>query len=377
VIGQALLIAVSLGLGLACAVLAVLVAAARLGRLMAGAAREARLAPHREALLVLAAGGDEDGAATALRTVSKRDWPVVRDQVVALLGKVRGDPADELARLLDERGEFRRARAAVRSRRAITRARAAWLLGLARQPQDVTLLLPLLADRSAGVRGAAARSLGSIGDPVAAAALFEAVQPVGGRPGIPAALAAETLIGFGAGAVPAVAGALAAADATVRAVAAMVAAELALAAMAPQLRSLLSSDPVLEVRVPVVRALGVAGGAEDIAGLAAQTSATQPPVVRRAAVQALGELGHPDAAPVLAGLLPDQDVRLTQNAGDALVEIGPPGLRELLRASEGNDQAARVAAGSLAVAWLRGRVQLPDGVPLPGALTAARGGSPR
>jgi HEAT repeat protein len=374
VISQSLLTAVGLGLGLACVALAVLVAAARAGRLATESAREARLAPHRGALLVIAAGSDEDGVAAArLRTVSRRDWPAVRDLAVALLGKVRGEPADDLARLLDERGEFRRARLAVRSRRAIARARAAWLLGLARQPENAALLLPLLADRSADVRRAAARSRGSLGDPVAAAALLEAVKPVRGQPGIPVTVAAEALIGFGAGAVPAVAGALAASDATVRAVAAMVAAEEALSALAPQLRALLASDPVLEVRVPVARALGVAGGAEDIAGLAAQTAATQPPAMRRAAVLALGELGHPDAVPGLAALLPDPDVRLAQYAGDALVRIGTPGLREVLRAAAGSGRAARVAAGSLAIARLQDRLPLPAGVPL----LADKDGNPR
>jgi HEAT repeat protein len=218
------------------------------------------------------------------------------------------------------------------------------------------LLLPLLADRSAEVRLAAARSLGSLGDPVAAAALLEAVKPVRGRPGVPVAVVAEALVGFGTGAVPAVTRALAADDATVRAAAATVAAEEALSAAAPQLRSMLASEPVLEVRVSVVRALGVAGGAEDVAGLAAGTASGQPAAMRRAAAQALGELGHPGAAPVLAGLLRDHDVRLAQYAGDALVRIGPPGVEELLHATAGTGPAARVAAGSLAVARLQGKI---------------------
>ena len=83
----------------------------------------------------------------------------------------------------------------------------------------------------------AARSLGSAGDPVAAAALFEALGPAHGHPGIPAAVAAEALLSFGVGAVPAVLRRLPAGDVTPRAVAAMVAAEGALSAAAPQLRS--------------------------------------------------------------------------------------------------------------------------------------------
>lgn len=364
-ITSSLLLVASLALGLISGVLAVIVIVARVARFAAGSAREARLAPHRLTLLAIAAGGDEDGEAAArLRAVNGRDWPVVRGLAVSLLGKVRGEPAEELARLLDARGEFGRARSALRSRRAIARERAAWLLGFSRRPENAVLLLPLLTDRSAAVRLAAARSLGSLGDPAAAAPLLAAVQPVRGRPGIPAAVAAEALLSFGTGAVTAVRSGLAASDPTVRAVAAMVAAEEALSAVAPQLRCLLADDPVLEVRVPVARALGVAGGPEDVAGLAAQTAITQPPAMRRAAAQALGELGHPGATLVLAGLLPDHDVRLARYAGDALVRIGPAGVQELLRALPGSCQAARVAAGSLAMARLRGSISLPAGVPL-------------
>ena len=364
-ITSSVLIVAGLALGLASVALALVVVVARVARFAAGSAREARLAPHRPALLAVAAGGDEDGAQAArLRAVSGRDWPTVRALAVALLGKVRGEPADELARLLDARGEFRRARSAVRSRRAIVRERAAWVLGLARQQEDAVLLLPLLADRSDDVRLAAARSLGWLGDPVAAAPLLAAVRPVRGQPGIPVAVAAEALLSFGTGAVPAVSSGLADGDPTVRAVAAMVAAEEALSTVAPQLRSLLADDPVLEVRVPVARALGVVGGPEDVPGLAAQTAATQPPAMRRAAAQALGELGDPGAAPILAGLLADPDVRLAQSAGDALVRMGPHGARELLYASAGTGPAARAAARSLGMARLRGNMTLPVGVPL-------------
>jgi HEAT repeat protein len=355
VIGPSMLVAADLGIGLACVALAMMVAVIKLARMAAGSSRRARVARYRDALLSLAAGGEEDGGASAaLRDVRERDWRAVRHVVVALLGKVRGDTAETLVRLLESRGEFERARPALRSRLALRRARAAYLLGLARQPRDVGSLLPLLADRSAEVRLVAARSLGAIGDPAAAPALFAALATVHGQPGVPAAVAAEALLSLGPGVVPAVIQALGASDVTERAAATMVAAEGALSATAPRLRMLLAGEPELEIRISAARALGVVGGAEDVAALTALTGAAQPAALRRAAVQALGELGHPDAAPVLAGLLADRDIRLAQHSGDALIRLGPPGVRALLQAASGTrDPAAQAAAGSLAIARLR------------------------
>src|SRR5579864_7528541 len=165
--------------------MAVVVVVVKLARAAAESSREARVAPYRDAVLAIAADGDEDDTAGAvLRGIRDRNWRAVRDVVVGMLGTVRGDTAVPLVHLLDARGEFGRARSALRSRVALRRARGAYLLGLARQQSDVGLLLPLLADRSAEVRLVATRSLGLVGDPSAATALFEALGPVHGHPGI-------------------------------------------------------------------------------------------------------------------------------------------------------------------------------------------------
>jgi HEAT repeat protein len=370
VIGLPLLVTADLGIGLACIALAVLVVVVKLIRKVAASSREARVAPFRDTVLNIAAGGDaDDPASVRLRAIREPDWRPVRDVVVALLSKVRGDTALSLVQILDTRGEFERARAALRSRLAVRRARGAYVLGLARQQPDVGLLLPLLADRAAEVRLVAARSLGSLGDPAAAAALFDALGPVRGQPGIPTAVAAEALLNFGAGASAAVIRALAAEDATQRAVATMVAAESALSAAAPRLRQLLASDPRPDIQISAIMALGAVGGADDVAALAAHTVTGRRTEVRRAAVQALGQLGHPNAAPVLSELLSDPDIRLAQYSGDALVQLGPTGVRALLRAADGSPPAARVAAGSLALARQRGAPQL-TGVTLTGVTLA-------
>ncbi|MGH3201609.1 MAG: HEAT repeat domain-containing protein [Streptosporangiaceae bacterium] len=375
-IGPSLVVSADLGIGLACAVMAVVVVAVKLARAVARSSREARVAPYREAMLAIAADADEDGTGRAmLRGIQDRDWRAVRELVVALLSKVRGDTALPLVSLLDARGEFEQARSALCSRLALRRARGAYLLGLARQQQDVALLLPLLADRSAEVRLVATRSLGSVGDPIAATALFDALGRARGHLGIPIAAAAEALLNFGAGAVPAVLQALAADDATQRAAATMVAAEGALSAAAPLLRQLVAGDPELNIRISAVSALGAVGGADDVAELAALTAAGQPTELRRAAVQALGELGHPDAAPVLSGLLPDPDVRLGQHSGDALVRLGPAGVRALLHAAAEPGPAARVAAGSLVIARL-GKDPRVTGDQLPGQRGGQLAGEP-
>jgi hypothetical protein len=386
VISPSLILAADLGLGLSSVVMAVVVAVVKLARAAAESSRQARVAPYRDAVLGIAADGDEDETASAtLRGIRDRDWRAVRDVVVGMLGTVRGDTAVSLVRLLDARGEFERARSALRSRVALRRARGAYLLGLARQQSDVGLLLPLLADRSAEVRLVAARSLGSLGDPAAATALFEALGPVHGHPGIPSTAAAEALLNFGTGAMPAVIAALSADDVTQREVATLVAAEGALSAAAPHLRSLLAGDPELDVRISAARALGAVGGPDDVSALAAFTESARSTELRRAAVQALGELGHPDAAPVLTWLLSDPDVRLAQHSGDALVQLGPAGVQALLQAADG--PAGRVAAGSLAIARLRkvpqvASVELPGprGEPAarePGRQPAGEPGSPR
>jgi hypothetical protein len=66
---------------------------------------------------------------------------------------------------------------------------------------------------------------------------------------------------------------------------------------------------------------------------------------------------------VLSGLLSDPDIRLAQHCGDALVRLGPVGVRVLLDAGDGTGPAARAAAGALVMARLR-KVPLVPGEPV-------------
>jgi HEAT repeat protein len=353
-------------LAVASVLLTLLVATTRILRTVQLATRQARVAPYRNVLLTIGAGEDDDGAAAAaLYAAPPRVWAGIRVAAVGLLDKVRGEPAVQLVRLLDRRGELARALRGLRSPSAIRRARHAHLLGLARRDEDVEVLLPLLADRSAEVRLVAARALGLIGAPRAARALFDALRPVRGQPAVPTGVVAEALLGMGMDTIPAVTGALRADDVNERTVATLVAADSAVSAVLPSLRRLLTDDEVLDVRIAAATAIGAAGGPKDVGALARHTGADQPTALRRAAATALGELGHPAAAPVLAALLSDADVRLAQLCGEALVRLGDDGVTVLTGLAGAAEQpaagpGARIARGALALARLRGEVRPGD-----------------
>ena len=105
-ISPSLILAADLGVGLSCAVMAVIVVVVKLARAAAGSSRQARVAPYRDAVLAIAADGDEDGTASAvLRGLRDRDWRAVRDVVVAMLGTPFAPRFDGRILFLEDTGE--------------------------------------------------------------------------------------------------------------------------------------------------------------------------------------------------------------------------------------------------------------------------------
>jgi HEAT repeat protein len=353
VITQGLLIGVSVVVALTALGLTVLVVAAKLARTRRERVMEAALAPHRMSLLVLGSGEDDDGAAMAhLLAVDPQAWRTVGPAVTAMLAKVRGEPVEDLVLVLREHGDIDRALSELRARSVVTRARAAYLLGLVRDRSHVPHLLPLLRDRSAEVRLVAVRALGAIGDPAAAGDVLRALHSVRGHVGVPAFLAAEALLAMGTGGAAALREGLDSDDPTVRNAAALVAGRGTFVSTAPRLRELVDADPDPEVRATASAALGFVGGGDDVATLARHTAGGEPVELRRTCAAALGEVGHPLAADALAGLLADPDRRLAQIAADALVQLGPSGITRLTGVPEGTP-AATAARGALQLARLR------------------------
>lgn len=312
----------------------------------------------RALLLEVASGEDEEGSACrTLAEVTPQEWPRLRPAVVSLLGKVRGRPAAELSRVLAAHGDLERARAALGSSRAGDRAAAAHLVGLARDAESLDGLRALLADPSPDVRVVAARSLGLIGDPSAAPDVLAAAgsrsAQGAGEPGLPAWVAAETLLLLGPGVQGAVAQAIAAPDAATRAVAAQVAWHGAFSGAVPLARTCLHFETEVGTREALLHLLGSMGEEEDFPVLTAYTHPLAPPRLRRAAVSALGELATEQSRHRLAELLDDDDRSLAIAAGDSLARSGAPGLELLSIAQRGRGRARRVAASALHIARLR------------------------
>ncbi|QQS01251.1 MAG: HEAT repeat domain-containing protein [Austwickia sp.] len=316
---------------------------------------------YRHLLLEVASGEDEDRAAWAeLATLSRRDWASVRPAVIALLAKVRGKPAVELGALVEGFGELARAREGLTSRLAGRRARAAYLVGLARDAQAVPALCRLLQDPSGDVRFVAARALGMVGDPTVASALLAAAghQPGvrDGHSGLPAWVAAEALLRIGPGCQDAVAQALSSKDAHVRAVAAQVALHGSFPAALAPARVCMLFEPEVGTKETLMALLGTLGDPQDVSVLAAYLDPLVPARLRRAAVGALGHLGTPTAAERLARLLGDDDRSVATAAGDALAAMGERGHELLTSAMSGADAARRVASACLHLARLRAEV---------------------
>ncbi|MDP9433555.1 MAG: HEAT repeat domain-containing protein, partial [Actinomycetota bacterium] len=225
------------------------------------------------------------------------------------------------------------------------------LLGSVGGAAAVTALCRLLSDRSAEVRVVAARSLGRVADPGAAAPLLEAMQS--GRP-VPPMVVAQSLLRLGPAAAPTLTGALTSSNAATRMVSAQILGLLGAAAAAPALTRLVADDPDPLARLSAVRALGRIGMPSGAGVLTAATAPHEDDALRAAAAAALGELG-PQSVPVLAGLLADPVHQVAHNAAGALCGLGETGLAALrlnaLGAYGGSTQAH--AAEALALAVLR------------------------
>ncbi|HMM94695.1 HEAT repeat domain-containing protein [Phycicoccus sp.] len=344
------------GLAIATASLAmaVVIVALKVHRSLRARVWERRVEPYRRRVVLVAAGEDtEDGDTLAeLAGLTRGTRSDVDELVLRLLGKVRGEPATELVELLRRHGALERSARELRSRSSLRRARALHLIGRCRDWTHADAAIEALEDRSPRVRAQAARTVGQIGDPRAARPLLEALR----LEGVHAGDAAEALAGLGHGATDALLWALHEGSPRARTVAAHLAGTGGGPAAAPLpvhlperkppptgpgpappagaggdrpaaplAADLAGRNPDPAVAATAVTALGLVGRSSDIGAIAGATVRYHPPQLRRAAAEALGELGDPLGVAVLVRLLADRESQVSEAAARSLLALGPAG----------------------------------------------------
>jgi HEAT repeat protein len=218
------------------------------------------------------------------------------------------------------------------SRRAITRARAAYLLSRPGTAAAVEQLAPLLSDPDPDVRLVACSGLARAAKPRAAEVLIsglaaEALPPERIIERLGAPWAVETIL------------------TTLKNGPTLVDASLVRALgiardprAAGPLAELLGSDSI-EVRISAARSLGRVGGPACVPALVEALS-SEVWAVRAQAAKSLGALGATDALAPLERCLSDRAWWVRANAARALRELGDPGIEVLRRAVEHDDRYA-------------------------------------
>jgi len=251
--------------------------------------------------------------------------------------------------MLDERGAIARARRRTHLPGAVSRARAAELLGAAGDTAALGDLRRLLHDRSSDVRAAAARALGKLGDAEAVPALLAALD--GSRP-VPTGVVTMSLLHVGPGAVTALRGGLAAdRPAPVRQVSAELLGRLGATDAVDQLMDLIQTDPDAGVRACAAGALGRIGLPRAAGPLIYSLSSDRSRLVGEAAIAALGLLGGQVGIDALGAALVSGDHGFARRAADALTHCGPRGFavleRAVLAGGEGALEASEAVHRSL------------------------------
>jgi HEAT repeats len=331
----------------ACLAMAVLVVGVKTERALRERAAQRRLARLRPLVILVATGEDtEDGDAlrelAGVTGAARRD---LRDLVVQVLGKVRGEPADQLVELLREHGLLHDAARQTRNPLPSRRVRGLYLIGCCRDVGSLDVAVRALEDRSSRVRRQAVRTVGQIGDPQAARPLLRSLR----REGVHLGDAAEALVGMGYGISDSLHWALEHGHPRARTVAAHLCGIGGVRSAAPLLVTQLESHDDPTVAAVAATALGKVGRVQDAGALSAAALHFFPFQVRHAAIEALGELGVEAAVPVLVRHLTDPRSQIAEAAARSLISLGPSGRRAVV------DHELLPAAGTaLALARLRG-----------------------
>ncbi len=297
--------------------------------------RRAALTPFVYALL----DGEDSGAALA-------DAPAVLDDVVLhLLPQLRGQDRQVLQDVLVARGVVDRAEDDLSARAAWRRGRAAMLLGAAGSTRHTDDLITLLFDRSPDVRSAAARAIGKAGDAQAVPHLLDSLTT--SRP-LPSGIVGMALLDLGTSALPALRTALGSGAESARALAAGL---LGLHGDVPASRALveLLDDPrcAVQVRRAAAEALGRIGAPQAGAALSRVTVLAADHTLRRASAEALGRIGDPTNASALVAGMTAADLDVRTACADALAAIGPEGRDRLERLAALGGAAADAARAAL------------------------------
>ncbi len=260
------------------------------------------------------------------------------------LADLRGSERQRLAGLLERLGYVAEATAALRSRQAAARRRAAECLAVIATPATLPGLMAGVADGDVLVRCACARALAEIGgDDALRAVTATAERDAARAPGQVAAIVLALGSSHPAALAPLLAGA---SGPRLRALAAEVAGALRLAQHAGSLRSLLGAeDHLAAVAAGGLGAIGDIDAVGDLAALAADDR--RSPAVRVAAVTALGAIGDASAVPCLEPLLRAPDWSLRTAAGYALAGLSEPGRAALRRAAGSERKEIRDLAGAV------------------------------